>query len=97
MDLQTRAVRYVSAGPADDNPVFALDGAAVLYQSRQGSELALVTKEGLPLERVAQRGEIHGVAWSAHAALPVSAESAFADDELPNAVTTSFTPAAASR
>ena len=97
MELQTHAVRYVSPGPADDNPTFALDGAALLYQSRQDSELALVTKEGLPLERIAARGALYGVAWSAHAALPASLESAFADDGRPSTVTTSFTPAAAGR
>jgi TolB protein len=66
LDLATRELRILSAGPLDESPSFAPNGAVVIYaaQGRQGAELATVTVQGGIRQRLSQPGDVREPAWS---------------------------------
>jgi TolB protein len=66
LDLATRQLRILSAGPLDESPSFAPNGAVVIYsaQGKQGNELATVTVDGRIRQRLTQPGNVYEPAWS---------------------------------
>jgi TolB protein len=66
LELATRTLRILSAGPLDESPSFAPNGAVVIYaaQGRQGAELATVTVDGRIRQRLSQPGDVREPAWS---------------------------------
>jgi TolB protein len=66
LDFATRELRLLSAGPLDESPSFAPNGAVVIYaaQGRQGAELATVTVDGRVRQRLSQPGDVREPAWS---------------------------------
>lgn len=66
LDFATRELRLLSAGPLDESPSFAPNGAVVIYaaQGRQGAELATVTVDGRIRQRLSQPGDVREPAWS---------------------------------
>lgn len=66
LELDTRELRILSAGPLDESPSFAPNGAVVIYsaQGRQGNELATVTVDGRIRQRLTQPGNVYEPAWS---------------------------------
>jgi len=66
LDFTTRELRLLSAGPLDESPSFAPNGAVVIYaaQGRQGAELATVTVDGRIRQRLSQPGDVREPAWS---------------------------------
>lgn len=66
LDFATRELRLLSAGPLDESPSFAPNGAVVIYaaQGKQGAELATVTVDGRIRQRLSQPGDVREPAWS---------------------------------
>jgi TolB protein len=66
LELATRELRIVSAGPLDESPSFAPNGAVVIYsaQGRQGNELATVSADGRIRQRLTQPGNVYEPSWS---------------------------------
>jgi TolB protein len=66
LNLASRQLRMLSAGPRDEGPSFAPNGAVVIYaaQGRQGMELATVTVDGRTRQRMTQPGDVREPAWS---------------------------------
>lgn len=66
LDLATRELRILSAGPLDESPSFSPNGAIVIYSAKgqQGNELATVTVDGRIRNRLAQPGNVYEPAWS---------------------------------
>ena len=66
LDLATRELRMLSAGPLDESPSFAPNGAVVIYSTKgsQGNELATVSVDGRIRQRLTQPGNVTQPAWS---------------------------------
>lgn len=66
LDLASRELRILSAGPLDESPSFSPNGAMVIYSAtgKQGNELATVTVDGRIRNRMTQPGDVREPAWS---------------------------------
>jgi TolB protein len=66
LDLATRELRLLSAGPLDESPSFAPNGAIVIYSTKgkQGNELATVSVDGRFRSSLSQPGNVYEPAWS---------------------------------
>jgi TolB protein len=66
LDIATRELRILSAGPLDESPSFSPNGAMVIYSTKgsQGNELATVSVDGRIRNRLAQPGNVYEPAWS---------------------------------
>ncbi|MGH8530876.1 MAG: Tol-Pal system beta propeller repeat protein TolB [Nevskiales bacterium] len=66
MDLKTRSLRIITAGPLDESPSFAPNGRALIYAHSAGGrvELATVSVDGRVKTSLRQRGAVREPAWS---------------------------------
>jgi TolB protein len=67
MDMATRAINVLTAGPTDESPSFAPNGTMVLYASRKGGTgfLSAVSIDGKMQQKlVFNSGEVREPAWS---------------------------------
>lgn len=66
LNLATHELRLLSAGPLDESPSFAPNGAVVIYSAKgqQGNELATVSIDGRIRQRLTQPGNVYEPAWS---------------------------------
>ena len=66
LDLATRGLKILSAGPLDESPSFAPNGGVVIYSTKgqQGNELATVSIDGRIRQRLTQPGNVYEPAWS---------------------------------
>ncbi len=67
MDMATRTVNVLTAGPLDESPSFAPNGTMVLYAARRGgrSVLSAVSVDGTMQQKLAfESGEVREPAWA---------------------------------
>ncbi|MGR9052918.1 MAG: Tol-Pal system beta propeller repeat protein TolB [Gammaproteobacteria bacterium] len=67
MDMATRTVNVLTAGPLDESPSFAPNGTMILYAARRGgkSQLSAVSVDGRMRQTlVSDIGEVREPAWS---------------------------------
>ncbi len=64
LHLQGHVFRTVSAGPMDESPSFAPDGASLVYADVQAGDLAVIGMDRHRVRSIPQRGDVHEVAWS---------------------------------
>lgn len=67
MDVATRTVNVLTAGPLDESPSFAPNGTMVLYSAKKGGQsvLSAVSIDGSMQQRLAfERGAVREPAWS---------------------------------
>lgn len=67
MDMATRAINVLTAGPADESPSFAPNGSMILYASKRGGTgyLSAVSIDGkMQKKLVFNSGEVHEPSWS---------------------------------
>jgi TolB protein len=67
MDMATRSISVLTAGPADESPSFAPNGSMILYASKKGGTgfLSAVSIDGKMQQKlVFNSGEVREPAWS---------------------------------
>ncbi|MGZ8227484.1 MAG: Tol-Pal system beta propeller repeat protein TolB [Methylococcaceae bacterium] len=67
MDMATRAINVITAGPSDESPSFAPNGSMILYASKKGRTgfLSAVSIDGKMQQKlVFNSGEVREPAWS---------------------------------
>ena len=67
MDMATRSINVLTAGPTDESPSFAPNGTMILYASRKGGAgfLSAVSIDGkIQQKLVFNSGEVREPAWS---------------------------------